>query len=70
MRLSQKKTCYSCKALCIGTGDARCDLGYKMEVTWRPTNVGYDLPVYTPLEPCYKPLTNKKYMEIWEAKHG
>jgi hypothetical protein len=56
MRLSQKKNCNSCKAGWTTSQPFKqhCDLNCKVSSKFFEG---------IPLEPCYKPLTNDKYME-------
>jgi len=56
MKLSKKKNCNGCKAGWTSGRPfvQRCDLNFKVKS---------DNYTGIPLEPCYKPLTNGKYME-------
>jgi len=61
MKLSQKKNCNGCKAGFYRSQPFQqaCDLGYKVE------SKSFE---GIPQEPCYKPLTNNKYMEARKLK--
>ncbi len=60
MKILQKRTCGSCRALEVGEyGRGYCDLRYK---------IGYETKTlygtwYYPLEPCPKPLTYDGYLD-------
>jgi hypothetical protein len=65
MKLSQKRTCFGCKAL-YGTGViGLCNLGYE-------TGAMIDAPKETvPVEPCPKPMTkNDIYIAKIELRKG
>jgi hypothetical protein len=59
MKLSQKRTCNSCKAESYDSRPyiARCELGFSV------TEKNYE---GIPLEKCYKPLTNSQYVDARE----
>ena len=56
MKLSQKRNCNGCKAGRYETHPfhQRCDLNFKVE------SINYE---GIPQEPCYKPLTNQKWLD-------
>lgn len=59
MKLSQKRTCNSCRAL---AGDS-CDLGKKIKSVYFEVGI---IKGYMPSEPCYKPLTSNDYFTAIE----
>lgn len=64
LKLSQKRTCNGCKALdayCSGY----CDLHYKVKKSFYD-KIGMTLDKYTPLEPCFKPMTNEDRLAAYD----
>ena len=52
MKISQKRTCYGCRAVRI-SDIIWCDLGYPIE-----------MPKGIPMKPCPKPRTIKELVEV------
>ena len=63
------KTCKNCRAFewCGPGGRPFCSLGHKPEITWHRTVLGA-APIGKPTEPCGKPTTTKKLVELHLAR--
>ncbi len=56
-----KRTCDKCVA---AERDGECNLGYERKFV----RFIYSMPYYIPAEPCPKPITIKKYIELMNKR--